>query len=109
MAMDGVNPFGLRSSSWSTWPVCLVNYNLSPWLSIKKGHLILGLIVPSKFKAKNMDVYLELVDELQELWHGINITDAVEPARQQHARIHGLLMWIMHDWPRYGEASGNGG
>ena len=38
LAMDGVNPFGLRSSSWSTWPVCLVNYNLLPWLEIKKGH-----------------------------------------------------------------------
>ena len=27
LAMDGVNPFGLRSSTWSTWPICLVNYN----------------------------------------------------------------------------------
>ena len=24
LAMDGVNPFGLWSSSWSTWPICLV-------------------------------------------------------------------------------------
>ncbi|MCO5571532.1 hypothetical protein L7F22_025275 [Adiantum nelumboides] len=109
MTMDVVNPFGLRSSSWSTWPVCLVNYNLPPWVAIKKGHLILGLIVTGKFKAKNMDFYLALVDELLELWDGMNIADAIGPARQQHARIHGLLMWTMHDWPGYGEAFGNGG
>ncbi|KAI5083669.1 hypothetical protein GOP47_0003412 [Adiantum capillus-veneris] len=43
---------------------------------------------------------------LQELWHGIDIADAVEPLGQQHTRIHGLLMWTMHDWPGYREASG---
>ena len=28
LAMDGVNPFGLRSTTWSTWPIVVVNYNL---------------------------------------------------------------------------------
>ncbi|RYA74935.1 hypothetical protein DD594_28375, partial [Enterobacter cloacae complex sp. 4DZ1-17B1] len=52
----------------------LINYNLPLWLAIKKGHLILSLIVRGKFKAKNIDVYLApLVDELPELWHGIDI------------------------------------
>lgn len=44
LAMDGVNPFGLRSTPWSTWPVVLVNYNLPPWMLIKKGHLMLALL-----------------------------------------------------------------
>jgi len=32
---------------------------------IKKGHLILALIVPRKYKVKNFDVYMApLIDEL---------------------------------------------
>ena len=34
----------------------LLNYNLPPWLAIKKGHLLLSLIVRGKYKVKNMDV-----------------------------------------------------
>ena len=71
--MDGVNPFGLRSSLlWRTWPVVLVNYNIPSWLAIKKGHLLLSLILPRKHKVKNMDVYLApLIDELLVLWNGV--------------------------------------
>ena len=84
LAMDGVNPFGLRSSSWSTWPVCLVNYNLPPWLAIKKGHLLLSLIVPRKYKVKNMDVYLApLIDELHTLWNGIKVKDMSKQSDQR--------------------------
>lgn len=107
LAMDGVNPFGLRSSSWSTWPVCLVNYNLPPWLAIKKGHLLLSLIVPGKHKVKNMDVYLApLIEELLTLWDGIQVVDMSKPAGHRASMIQGILMWTMHDWPGYGECSG---
>ena len=79
LAMDGVNPFGLQSSSWSTWPICLVNYNLPPWLAIKKGHLLLSLIVPRKYKVKNMDIYLApLVEELQTLY-GMELRSRISP------------------------------
>jgi hypothetical protein len=44
----GVNPFGLRSSSYSIWPVMLVNYNLPPHMAIKKGHIMLSLLIPGK-------------------------------------------------------------
>ena len=107
LAMDGVNPFGLRSSSWSTWPICLVNYNLPPWLAIKKGHLLLSLIVPGKYKVKNMDIYLApLVEELQTLWRGIEVKDYSKPSGQRAAIVQGILMWTMHDWLGYGECSG---
>lgn len=108
LAMDGVNPFGLRSSSWSTWPVCLVNYNLPPWMAIKKGHLLLSLIVPGKYKVKNMDVYLApLVDELKLLWEGIEVHDISKRFGERAFTLRGILMWTMHDWPGYGECSGN--
>ena len=107
LAMDGVNPFGVRSSSWSTWPVCLVNYNLPPWLAIKKGHLLLSLIVPGKYKVKNMDVYLSpLIDELQVLWRGVDVVDMSQSVGRRHFHVQGILMWTMHDWPGFGECSG---
>ncbi|MCO5591553.1 hypothetical protein L7F22_045540 [Adiantum nelumboides] len=31
LASDGVNPFGTKSTSWSTWPVVIVTYNIPPW------------------------------------------------------------------------------
>ncbi|MCO5596701.1 hypothetical protein L7F22_050769 [Adiantum nelumboides] len=106
LAMDGVNPFGLRSSSWSTWPVCLVNDNLPPWLAIKKGHLILSLIIPGKYKGKNMDVHLApLIEEHQLLWTGIHVVDMSEYVERRQAHVQGILMWTMHDWPDYGECS----
>jgi hypothetical protein len=44
LAIDGVNPFGAQSSTWSTWPIMYQIYNLPPWLVIKKNLVILALI-----------------------------------------------------------------
>ena len=38
-----------NSASHSTWPIVLVNYNLPPWMSIQKEHLILSTIVHGKW------------------------------------------------------------
>ncbi|GMI98864.1 hypothetical protein HRI_003555700 [Hibiscus trionum] len=32
LASDGFNPFKIMSTSYSTWPVLLVPYNLPPWI-----------------------------------------------------------------------------
>ena len=37
LATDGVNPFGVCSTIWSTWPIILINYNIPPWEATKKG------------------------------------------------------------------------
>lgn len=106
LAMDGVNPYGLRSTTWSTWPVVLVNYNIPPWLSIKKGFLILALLIPGKYKVKNMDVYMEpLIEELEILWRGIHVHD-ISRLHSEDVLVRGILMWTMHDFPGYGECSG---
>jgi hypothetical protein len=68
LAVDGVNPFKLTCSTWSTWLVTLLNYNLHPWLTSKKFFILLALLIPRKdsLTSKNFDVYLQpLVDELQ--------------------------------------------
>lgn len=48
LAADGVNPFKQNRSTWSTWPVLLLNYNLPPWLSTKKFFVLLALLIPGK-------------------------------------------------------------
>lgn len=108
LATDGVNPFGVRATTWSIWPVCLVNYNIPPWLSTKKGHIMLALLIPGQRKVKNMDVYLEpLIDELEDLWKGIKAYDISRPLHEREFTLHAIVMWTMHDYPGLGECSGN--
>ena len=107
LGIDGVNPFGARSSSYSIWPIVLVNYNLPPHLAMKKGHVMLSLLVPGKYKVKNMDVYLEpLIEELQELWKGVQVEDISRPLSTRSFHVKAILMWTMHDFPGFGECSG---
>ena len=106
-ATDGVNPFGLRSTSWSTWPVVLVNYNLPPWMAIKKGFVMFSLLIPDPHKVKNMDVYLEsLIEELEILWEGVQVHDVSRPPNRRDAHVRAILMWTMHDFPGYAECAG---
>ena len=46
LAVDGVNPFGELRSTYSVWPVFVINNNLPPWMSIKREHTMLAMIVP---------------------------------------------------------------
>ena len=49
LATDGVNPFGEIRSTYSVWPVFVINNNLPPWMSIKREHTMLTMIVPGIF------------------------------------------------------------
>ena len=107
LGTDGVNPFGFKSTTWSTWPVVVVNYNIPPWMAIKKGYVMLALLIPGKHKVKNIDIYLEpLIDELEILWRGIYVHDVSRPIDQRDAEVKSILLWTMHDFPGYGEVSG---
>lgn len=35
LAYDGFNPFRMLNSTYSTWSVILIPYNLAPWLCMK--------------------------------------------------------------------------
>jgi hypothetical protein len=68
LALDRINPFGKQSTTWSTWPIFILNYNLPPWLTTKKFFLMLTLLIPGKslVKSCNIDVYMvPLLKELQ--------------------------------------------
>jgi hypothetical protein len=47
-AIDGVNPFKLTWSTWSTLPVVLLNYNLPLWLTFNFFLILLTLLIPGK-------------------------------------------------------------
>jgi hypothetical protein len=46
---DGVNPFGELMSIYSVWPIFFINNNLPPWMSIKREHIMLAMIIPGIF------------------------------------------------------------
>ena len=109
LAADGVNPFKLQRSSWSTWPVMLLNYNLPPWLTTKKFFIMLVLLIPGKqsVTAQFFDVYLApLVEELQELWRGVLAYDILKEVGSRTFNLRAFLMWTMHDFPGYGTVAG---
>ena len=49
LAMDGVNPYGDMRSVYLVWPIFVINNNIPPWMSIKREHIMLSMIVPGIF------------------------------------------------------------
>ena len=45
LAVDGVNPFAEMRSNCSVWPVFVINNSIPPWMSIKREHIMLAMIV----------------------------------------------------------------
>ena len=68
---------------------------------MKNEHLMLALIFPDRRQVKNMDVYLQpLVDELKELWDGINVYDVSKPiAVERIFMLYGICSYMTHDYP----------
>ena len=46
LAADGVNPLEEFRSTYSVWPIFVINNNLPPWMSVKREHTMLAMIVP---------------------------------------------------------------
>nr|XP_025655302.1 uncharacterized protein LOC112750704 [Arachis hypogaea] len=94
LASDGFNPFGNMSSKYSIWPVILILYNLPPWICMKQTNFILSMIIPSpKIPVNDIDVYLQpLIDELKQLWAGVDTYDASE---KKTFKMHAALMWTI--------------
>jgi len=45
LAIDGFNPFGNMSTSYSMWPIILVQYNIPLWKCMKELFFILFLLI----------------------------------------------------------------
>ena len=48
-AVDGFNPFGELHSTYSVWLVFVINNNLPPWMTIKRDHIMLAMIISGFF------------------------------------------------------------
>jgi hypothetical protein len=45
LATNGVNPFGELRYVYSVWPIFVINNNIPPWMSIKREHIMLTMII----------------------------------------------------------------
>jgi hypothetical protein len=106
LASDGFNPFGMISTTYTTWPVIIIPYNLPPWLCMKQPYWMMSMLVPGpKSPGNNIDVYFRpLIDELKELWtDGVETWDA---KLKKNFTLHALLLWTINDFPAYAMLSG---
>ncbi|KAK8559251.1 hypothetical protein V6N12_042532 [Hibiscus sabdariffa] len=93
------------STSYSTWPVVLVPYNLPPWLCMKQSSFILSMIIPDeKGPGNDIDIYLQpLIDELKQLWAGVQTFDVL---KKENFNLRAALLWTINDFPAYANLSG---
>jgi hypothetical protein len=110
MATDGVNPYGVKRSNWNTWLVCLLNYNVPSYLTMKKHFIMLSMIIPRKesMTCETFDVYIQpLIEELHELWEtGVWMNDAASYMGSSWFKLRAILLWTIHDFPTYGIVAG---
>jgi len=56
---------------------------------------------------KNLDVFIApLVEELQQLWNGVEAIDASAEGGERRFNLRGILLWTISDFPAYGLISG---
>jgi hypothetical protein len=75
LATNGFTPFGQMASSYSCWPVFIIPYNLPPSLCMKYEFIFLCLIIPSPDRKKLNVMLKPLIEELKELWKGVQTYD----------------------------------
>ncbi|CAA7022576.1 unnamed protein product [Microthlaspi erraticum] len=106
LSTDGMNPFSILSTTHSTWPVLLVNYNMAPTECMKAENIMLTMLIhgPSA-PSNNIDVYLQpLIDDLKDLWNeGIEVYDAF---LKEKFTLRAMLLWTITDYPALGTLAG---
>ena len=56
LAANGVNPFAQMKSIYTVWHIFVINNNIPPWLSIKREHIMLLMIILG-FIVENCFIY----------------------------------------------------
>ena len=106
LATDGMNPFSIKRSTWSTWPILLFNYNIPPWMTTKQHFIMLSMIIPNpqSSTSSDFDIFLKpLLEGLIKLWDvGVDTHDALGYEGSQYFKLRVILMWTMHDFSAHG-------
>ena len=105
LATDGFNPFSNMSSSYSMWPVFVIPYNLPPWACMDESNFMMALLIPDPHSPrKAFDVFLQpLVEELLELWSGVDTLDAITG---KDFKLRAAVLWCIHDYLALSTLSG---
>ncbi|WVZ75536.1 hypothetical protein U9M48_023579 [Paspalum notatum var. saurae] len=106
LAGDGFQPFTTMRTSYSIWPIFLVPLNLPPWMCSKQQNVFLSMVISGpEGPGDAIDIYLQpLIEELLELWEdGIDTYDA---CTKTNFKLRATLLWMIHDFPAYGNLSG---
>ena len=109
LALDGMNPFKLNNTNWSTWPILILIYNLEPWFVTKKFFISLCILISRKHSPSSigLDVFIRpLLRELQKLWVGVPALDFSQPIGNRSFNFCAILKWTISDFPAYGLISG---
>ena len=110
LCADGVNPHAQKRSTHSLCPVLLLNYNIPPWLTIKKFFIMMSLLIPGPeaVTSGSIDVFLTpLIEELRELWaDGVVCYDAARWRGEARFTLRAILLWCIHDFPAYAMLAG---
>jgi hypothetical protein len=110
LCADGVNPYSQKRSTHSMCPVFLLNYNIPPWLTIKKKFIMLSLLIPGPeaITAAHFDVFIcPLLEELRDLWtEGVICNDAARWRGEATFTMRAILLWCIHDFPTYAMMAG---
>ncbi|KAG7542144.1 Transposase-associated domain [Arabidopsis thaliana x Arabidopsis arenosa] len=106
LSTDGMNPFSIQNTKYSTWPVFLVNYNMAPTECMKAENIMLTLLIPGPTApSNNIDVYLQpLIDDLKDLWtEGMKVYDSFA---KESFNLRAILLWTITDYPALGTVAG---
>ena len=107
---DGFNPSSDKRSTYSIWPILLLNYNMAPWLTTKKYFIILAMLIPGpkSVTSEHFDVYMApLIDELLDLWtYGIYCKDIANYKNSSAFILRAMVIWTIGDFPAYGMLAG---
>jgi hypothetical protein len=102
VATDGFTPFNLNDAPYSCWPVFVIPLNLPPGTLLSHEYIFLSLVVPGPEHAgKKLNILMQpSVDELQELWVGVNSWDALV---KKKIKLREAYLWSIHDFMAYGD------
>jgi hypothetical protein len=103
--MDGFQPYSFDSITYSYWPVFVMLYNLPPNKCLKEGFIFLALVILGpKDPKKQMNIFLcPLMEELKELWQGV---DAYDSHLKCRFYLRATYLWSIHDYLPYGKFVG---
>jgi hypothetical protein len=97
---DGFQPHNTDSSSYSCLPIFIMPYNLLPNKCLKQGFIFVALIIMGpKESKKQINIFLRLLmEELKELWQGV---DAYDSHLKYRFNLRVAYIWSIHDYLAY--------